>query len=99
MKTSLAEGFPEVQHWSGRKARDRRKAVPKGTEAIVVVLDRINHGLAQRVRKESRRLGVPVLFHRRTVSSRASEYGGNALRKRLRQIGSRQRGRQGSPWP
>jgi hypothetical protein len=54
-----------VQHWGGRKNRDLKKSIPKDTEAIVVVLDRVSHGLARKVRTEARRRGLPVFFQRR----------------------------------
>ncbi|MES4784861.1 MAG: hypothetical protein C4294_02505, partial [Nitrospiraceae bacterium] len=64
-KLLQAEGVRVIGHWSGRKKRDIRKPIPKGTQAVVLVLDRVNHALARHVRKESARLGVPVLFQRR----------------------------------
>jgi hypothetical protein len=36
-------GHGYVQHWSGRKNRDLTKSIPKDTEAVVVVLDRVSH--------------------------------------------------------
>lgn len=32
-----------VEHWSGRKHRDLVRTIPKTTEAVVVVLDRVSH--------------------------------------------------------
>lgn len=54
-----------VQHWSGRKSRDLSKSIPKDTEAVIVVLDRVSHGLAQKVTTEARRRGLPVFFQKR----------------------------------
>jgi hypothetical protein len=54
-----------VQHWSGRKNRDMAKSIPKDTEAVVVVLDRVSHGLARKVRTEATRRGLPVFFQKR----------------------------------
>lgn len=54
-----------VLHWSGRKSRDTGKTIPKDTEAVVVVLDRINHALARKVRTEATRRGLPVFFQKR----------------------------------
>jgi len=54
-----------VKHWSGRKTRDMAKSIPKDTEAVVVVLDRVSHGLARKVRSEATRRGLPVFFHKR----------------------------------
>jgi hypothetical protein len=55
----------QVLHWSGRKARDTGKAIPKDTEAVVVVLDRISHALARKVRTEAAKRGLPVFFQKR----------------------------------
>ena len=60
-----ASGHGYVQHWGGRMNRDLTKSIPKDTEAVVVVLDRVSHGLARKVRTEARRRGLPVFFQRR----------------------------------
>jgi hypothetical protein len=54
-----------VQHWSGRKNRDLSRSIPRDTEAVVVVLDRVSHGLARKVRTEATRRGLPVFFQKR----------------------------------
>lgn len=54
-----------VEHWSGRKRRDLVRTIPKATEAVVVVLDRVSHALAKRVRGEASRRGFPVYFLKR----------------------------------
>lgn len=58
-------GHGYVRHWSGRKNRDLTKAIPKDTEAVVVVLDRVSHGLVRKVRTEATRRGLPVFFQKR----------------------------------
>ena len=58
-------GHGYVEHWSGRKNRDMAKSIPKDTEAVVVVLDRVSHGLARKVRTEATRRGLPVFFQKR----------------------------------
>jgi len=55
-----------VEHWSGRKRRDLVRTIPTTTEAVVVVLDRVSHALAKRVRGEASRRGVPVYFLKRS---------------------------------
>jgi len=54
-----------VEHWSGRKRRDLARTIPKATEAVVVVLDRVSHALEKRVRGEASRRGLPVYFLKR----------------------------------
>ena len=63
----------QVLHWSGRKTRDTGKAIPKDTEAVVVVLDRISHALARKVRTEATRRGLPVFFQKRGRQTRNNE--------------------------
>lgn len=60
-----AGGHGCVEHWSGRKTRDRMRSIPKDTEAVVLVLDRVNHTLARKVRTEATRRGLPVFFQKR----------------------------------
>ena len=59
-------GHRYVRHLSGRKNRDLTNSIPKDTEAVVVVLDRVSHGLARKVRTEATRRGLPVFFQKRT---------------------------------
>jgi hypothetical protein len=54
-----------VEHWTGRKRRDLVRSIPKATDAVVVVLDRVSHRLADRVRREASRRGLPVYFLKR----------------------------------
>lgn len=62
---ATAGGHGYVTHWSGRKTRDLAKSIPKDTEAVVVVLERISHALARKVRTEATRRGLPVFFQKR----------------------------------
>lgn len=67
-----------VEHWSGRKHRDLVRTIPKATEAVVVVLDRISHALAKRVRGEASRRGLPVYFLKRGEQRDAGSQLGSA---------------------
>jgi len=62
---AYAGGHGCVEHWSGRKTRDPVKAISRKTPAVVVVLDRVNHTLARKVRAEAIRRGLPVFFQKR----------------------------------
>jgi hypothetical protein len=53
---AYAGGHGCVEHWSGRKTRDLTRSIPKDTEAVVLVLDRVNHTLA---RESSNRSDTP----------------------------------------
>ncbi len=67
-----AGGHGCVEHWSRRKTRDLVKAIPRKTTAVVVVLDRVNHTLARKVRAESTRRCLPVFFQKRGTHLRAT---------------------------
>ncbi len=58
-------GNSQVEHWTGRKHRDLVRSIPKATDAVIVVLDRVSHTLARRVRGEAARRGLPVYFLKR----------------------------------
>lgn len=54
-----------VEHWTGRKPRVLVRSIPKATEAIIVVLDQVNHALMKRVGREASRRGLPVYYRKR----------------------------------
>ncbi|MCC2642779.1 MAG: hypothetical protein K0S45_3192 [Nitrospira sp.] len=54
-----AGGHGCVDHWSGRKTRDMTKSIPKDTEAVLLVLDLVNHTLARKVRTKPRLAAFP----------------------------------------
>lgn len=64
------EGWQTIVHWRGRRPRDLQRSLPEGTEAVLVILDRISHALARKIRVEAARRGLPVLIMRRKWSSR-----------------------------
>ena len=68
-------GHGYVEHWSGRKNRDMAKSIPKDTEAVVVVLDLVSHGLARKVRTEATRRGLPVFFQKRARHGGPTDHG------------------------
>ncbi|MEP7153399.1 MAG: DUF2325 domain-containing protein [Nitrospira sp.] len=68
-----AGGHGCVEHWSGRKTRDVARSIPNDTEAVVVVLDRVNHTLARKVRTEAMRRGLPIFFQKRGHQVRVAD--------------------------
>ncbi len=60
-------GLSRIEHWTGRKAGDLKKSVPKGTRLVVLLYDYLNHGLAKKVRNDADRLGLPVIYCRRSM--------------------------------
>lgn len=80
IKQCLAtKGSPTVEHWSGRRARDFQRVLPKDTEAVVIVLDRISHALARKVRTEAGRRGLPISFMGRKWSSHSGSGDGSSI--------------------
>ena len=59
-QTCVGHGY--VEHWSGRKNRDMAKSIPKDTEAVIVVLDRVSHGLARKVQGKRHVAAFPSFF-------------------------------------
>ncbi len=64
-KQRIGGGLSRVEHWSGRKKRDLTRSIPKATDAVVVVLDRVSHALVRRVRAEASHRGLPLYFRKR----------------------------------
>ncbi|MEX5219200.1 MAG: DUF2325 domain-containing protein [Nitrospira sp.] len=60
-----ARGRGSIEHFSGRKRRDLTRPIPRDTEAVVVVLDRVSHALARKIRIEAGRRGLPVVYQKR----------------------------------
>ncbi len=71
-------GTSRVDHWTGRKHRDLVRSIPKATDAVVVVLDRVSHTLARRVRSEASRRGLPVYFLKRSRQMDVDSYSNSA---------------------
>ncbi len=69
---AYAGGHGCVEHWSGRKTRDLMMSIPKDTEAVVLVVDHVNHTLARKVRTEASRRGLPVFIQKRGRQVRAA---------------------------
>ncbi len=61
------QGYTPVRHWSGRKPGECHKVIPVDTRVVVVVVDRINHGLARKIRRAADEMAVPVIFSKRSL--------------------------------
>lgn len=66
-KIIAERGLSKVEHWTGRKPGDLKRRVPKGTRVVVLLYDYLSHSLARKVRQEADRLGLPVLYCRRSM--------------------------------
>lgn len=58
----FGRGIVDIEHWNGRKPGEKYRVIPKNTELIVVVTNFINHSLASKIKKEAKRLNLPVMY-------------------------------------
>ena len=71
-----AQGIHKITHWNGRKHGDKNNVIPGNIELIVVLVNYVNHSLSCKVKKEARRLNLPVIYSK---NSRHSFSGWNAI--------------------
>ena len=64
----LTQGFGPIQHWSGRKNSECHRTIPAGTRLVVIMIDQVNHGLANKMRRAADGLDLPVIFSRRSIA-------------------------------
>ena len=57
----------DMIHISGRKKREATFKLPHTTEGIVVFTDFVNHNLARHIKKEAKRMQVPIIFSKRSI--------------------------------
>lgn len=60
-------GVTVAAHWTGRKPGDLKRALPT-VDVVVVLTDYVSHALRNHVRGEAARLGLPVVYARRSVA-------------------------------
>lgn len=72
----LAQGIQQITHWTGRKHGDKNNVIPRNIELIVVLVNYVNHSLSSKVKKEAKRLRVPVIYSK---NSRHSFMGWNVV--------------------
>lgn len=63
----LERGFGPVLHWNGRKNSECHRTIPTGTRLVVILVDQVNHGLANKMRRVADELDLPVVFSRRSI--------------------------------
>ncbi len=66
-KVFAGKGVTRVEHWTGRKTGDLRKTLPRDTRLVVLLCDYLSHSLAKKVRDDADRLGLPVIYCRRSL--------------------------------
>jgi hypothetical protein len=63
-----ARGHERVEHWSGRKTGFAKRAIPARTRLVVVLFDYVNHNLVHALKQQAGRVGIPVIFCRRSAT-------------------------------
>lgn len=58
----IAQGITRISHWVGRKPGDMQNIIPKHTQRIIVLTDYVNHGLVGKVKKDAKRLAIPIEY-------------------------------------
>lgn len=61
-----AYGLHDVAHWSGRKPADARREIPQRTKLVVMVTDQLNHAMLRNASIRATRLGLPIVYTRRS---------------------------------
>lgn len=67
-----AQGIHQVTHWTGRKHVGKSQVIPRNIELVVVLVNFVNHSLSVRVKKEAKRLRLPVIYSRNSRHSFAT---------------------------
>ncbi|MBI5917996.1 MAG: DUF2325 domain-containing protein [Nitrosomonadales bacterium] len=71
-----AQGIEHFTHWTGRKHGDKNHVIPRDTELVVVLVNFVSHSLSTKVKKEARRMHLPVVYSK---NSRHSFAAGNVV--------------------
>lgn len=58
----FAQGVTDIAHWAGRKHGEKHNVIPKNTQRIVVLTNYVNHGLVGIIKKEAKRLNIPIEY-------------------------------------
>lgn len=58
----FAQGVTDIAHWTGRKHGEKHNVIPKHTQRIVMLTNYINHSLAGKIKKEAKRLNIPIEY-------------------------------------
>jgi hypothetical protein len=67
-----AQGIQQVTHWTGRKHGEKHNLIPRNIELVVVLVNYVNHSLSSKVKKEAKRLRLPVIYSRNSRHSLAT---------------------------
>lgn len=70
-------GITHIDHWSGRKVGDSKRAIPQDTKLIVLVTDWISHTFTHNIKRNAAKRGVRIVY---------TPNGPTALRSRLERL-------------
>ena len=74
IRRELAEhGLENVEHWGGRKPADARRAIPARVKLVVMVTDQLNHSMLYNATIRATRLGLPIIYSRRSAQELRSK--------------------------
>ncbi|MBB6282725.1 MULTISPECIES: DUF2325 domain-containing protein [Geobacillus] len=62
-------GFREIIHVNGRKVNMVKRDIPEHVDAVLVMIDYINHNLAKKVKEKAKSKDKPIYFVKRSWSS------------------------------
>ena len=64
-----AQGIHQLTHWTGRKHGEKHNLISRNIELVVVLVNYANHSLTTEVKKEAKRLRLPVIYSRNSRHS------------------------------
>ncbi|MBK5263532.1 MAG: DUF2325 domain-containing protein [Peptostreptococcaceae bacterium] len=62
------EGVDKIIHWSGRCASCKHKCIPNNVCKIIIFCDFINHMAMGNVKKQAKKMNIPVTYCKRSLS-------------------------------
>lgn len=60
-------GLQDIEHWGGRKPAESRKDIPERIKLVVMVTDQLSHTLLYNASISATRLGLPIIYTRRSA--------------------------------
>lgn len=55
-------GVKKISHWTGRKAGDSNKVIPRDTRLIVLVTDWVSHSFTEKVKRDASMRGIHIVY-------------------------------------
>ena len=65
------EGVDEIIHWSGRSKYFVNKTIPKKVDRVILFWDFLGHNLMMSIKQQAKAAGIPVIFSKRSLISKA----------------------------